>query len=77
MPLTSKQIKFRIARNGTVTAETIGIEGPSCIEWVPIIEQLLDAKVIDSTLTPEYFVSEETLTLSPFNIQRNQTDKEK
>jgi hypothetical protein len=54
----TKQIKLRIYPDGFVQAEVEGIKGKKCTEYIGIIEELLDAKVVDSEYTSEYYESE-------------------
>jgi hypothetical protein len=54
----TKQIKLRIYPDGIVQAEVAGIKGKKCTEYIGIIEKLLDAKVVDSEYTSEYYERE-------------------
>jgi hypothetical protein len=49
-----KEITLRIRRDGSVEAETHGIKGRACLDWIGVLEQLLDAKTVDSSFTAEY-----------------------
>ena len=53
-----KKIQIRIFPDGTVQAEVDGIKGKTCRNYIKIIEELLEAKTIDSNYTPEYYESE-------------------
>ncbi|MBU3130637.1 DUF2997 domain-containing protein [Clostridium tagluense] len=54
----TKQIKLRIYPDGIVQGEVEGIKGKKCTEYIGIIEKLLDAKVVDSEYTSEYYERE-------------------
>lgn len=54
----AEQIKIRIYPHGTVQAEVAGVKGKKCTNHIGIIEDLLNAKVIDSEYTPEYYEKE-------------------
>ncbi|MDU1322575.1 MAG: DUF2997 domain-containing protein [Clostridium botulinum] len=54
----TKQIKLRIYPDGIVQAEVEGIKGKKCTNYIGIIEELLEAKVVDSEYTPEYYEEE-------------------
>ncbi len=53
-----KKIQLRIYPDGTVRANVEGIKGKKCTDYIKIIEDILDAEVIDSEYTPEYYESE-------------------
>jgi hypothetical protein len=56
----AKRIQVQIFPDGRVQAETQGIKGKKCTEYIGLLEELLDAEAIDSEYTAEYYVSEET-----------------
>ena len=62
-----EQLKIRIFPDGQIQAETSGIKGKACTDYVKVLEKLLIAKVVESTYTEEYYqiwsqeVSENTL----------------
>ncbi len=53
-----KKIQIRIAEDGKFYAETLGIKGDSCLSYIKMLEELLDAEVVDSTFTEEYHETE-------------------
>lgn len=53
-----KKIQLRIYPDGTVQANVEGIKGKKCTDYIKIIEDILEAEVIDSEYTPEYYESE-------------------
>ncbi len=58
----SKQIKLKILPDGQVQAEVLGIPGKQCTDYISILEQLLDAEVIDSERTHEYYLEASEMT---------------
>lgn len=52
-----KQIQIRILPNGKVESRTINIKGKTCLNYVEPLEALLDAKIVDSEFTNEYYES--------------------
>lgn len=50
-----KQIKIRIYPDGKIESQTVNIKGKSCLKYIQSLESLLDAKVIDSKFTIEYY----------------------
>lgn len=53
-----KSIKIEIFSDGTIQAETKGIKGKKCLDYIKILEEILEAKTTDSDRTPEYYVKE-------------------
>ncbi len=51
----SKTITIRLARGGLVEAETHGLKGPECLPYIHALQELLQAEVIDSRFTEEYY----------------------
>lgn len=50
----TEQIVVRIARDGAIHAETIGLKGPTCLEAIGLLEELLEAQTVASNFTSEY-----------------------
>jgi len=50
-----KKIQLRIYPDGTVKASVEGVKGKKCTDYIKIIEDILEAEVIDSEYTPEYY----------------------
>ena len=57
-----KKINLRIYPNGTVEAETDGIKGKACLDYISILESLTGATTVDSDFTAEYYENENRLT---------------
>ncbi len=53
--MTRPGVRLRIGRDGQVSAETIGLTGEACLDVVPLVEQLVAARVVDSHYLPEFF----------------------
>lgn len=49
-----QQIIVRIAPDGAIQAETRGIKGPACMNYIEILEDMLDATTVSSAFTSEY-----------------------
>lgn len=56
--MNDKKIQIKITEDGEVRAETIGIKGKDCLEYIKLLEELLDAETVDSNYTEEYFQME-------------------
>lgn len=60
-----RQIKLKLFPDGQVQAEVLGFQGKKCTDYISILEQLLDAEAIDSQRTPEYYLEDPVVILSP------------
>ena len=49
-----EQVFVRVAADGTISAGTAGMKGPRCLDYVAVLEELLDATTTSSAFTPEY-----------------------
>ena len=58
-----KQIQIRIYPNGQIQAETHGIKGKQCLNYINKIEQMANARIDDSDFTKEYYETEEQLVV--------------
>ena len=59
-----KRIKVRIFPDGRVQAETHGVKGKACTNYIAILEYLLNAETVDSSYTPEYIEVEQNQELA-------------
>ncbi|MEV4539466.1 DUF2997 domain-containing protein [Asanoa sp. NPDC049518] len=48
------KITVLVAPDGTVTAETQGIHGPACLDYIAVLEDLLDATTVSSAHTADF-----------------------
>ena len=60
----AKQIKIRIYPDGKIESQTQNIKGKACLKYIQPLEQLLEAQVIDSQFTSEYYENEITQSVS-------------
>ncbi|MDY7224438.1 DUF2997 domain-containing protein [Halalkalibacterium halodurans] len=56
--MDKKKLQIRITEDGEIFAETLGIKGKECLEYIQLLEELLDAETVDSNFTHEYYESE-------------------
>lgn len=52
------KIIIKIKPNGEIAAETKGIKGKKCKDYLEIMSKFLDAKIVDSSYTKEYYEEE-------------------
>ncbi len=50
-----KQIKIRIYPDGKIESQTVNTKGKSCLKYIQPLESLLEAKIVDSEFTHEYY----------------------
>lgn len=51
----AKQIKIRIFPDGSVQAITENIKGKQCLQYIQPLEKALEARVVDSEFTKDYY----------------------
>lgn len=51
----AKKLEIEILANGQMKAEVKGFKGKECVKYIEILEELLDAQVVDSDYTDEYY----------------------
>lgn len=55
----NKKIQIRIFPDGTIQADIHGIKGERCTDYIKILEDILEAKTVDSDYTPEFYQSDD------------------
>jgi len=50
-----KQLKIRLFPDGQIQAETNGIKGEACTDYIKTLEKLLNAQTVESVFTKEYY----------------------
>jgi len=58
----SRRIAVTINKDGSIKAETLGIKGKTCLDYVPVLEELLDAETLQSAFTADYEATDEQAT---------------
>ena len=62
-----KKIKLRIYTDGKVEAETNGVKGKACLDYISILESLTGATTVDSDFTAEYYETENRIDTTVMN----------
>lgn len=70
-----EKLIVKINPDGTISVETIGIKGKKCKDYMNIMEELLNSKIIDSSYTEEYYEEEEEVTTNQNINSRILTDE--
>lgn len=52
--MAQKQLVVQVRADGTVAAETINMQGEECLDYIAVLEDLLDAQTTASTFTAAY-----------------------
>ncbi|MDR1630657.1 MAG: DUF2997 domain-containing protein [Oscillospiraceae bacterium] len=65
-----EQLQIRIYADGKIDAKTLGVKSAKCTDYIKTLEKLLDAKVIESAFTEEYYQSQ-TQEVSETMIQQD------
>ncbi len=61
--MTQKKLSINVDPDGNIKAETLGIHGSKCLDYVSVLEDLLDAQSIESKFTADYLkVESEIIT---------------
>jgi len=68
-----QKVKIRIKPDGTIEAETQGIKGKACTDYIKILEEMLEAKTVESEYTSEFYEQEQVM----INQQQVNTIKQK
>lgn len=56
--MIQRRLQINVDPDGNIKAETLGIHGPKCLDYVAILEDLLDAQSVESKFTADYTKSE-------------------
>ncbi len=48
------RVEISVAADGSIRAHTVGVKGPDCLDYLPLLEDLLGAQTVRSAFTPEY-----------------------
>jgi len=54
----TKKIIIEIDNEGYVKAEITGAKGAACKEYITLVEEIVNGKVVDEELTAEYYQQE-------------------
>ncbi len=57
-----KRIRIDVSPDGNIKAETLGIYGQKCLDYVAVLEDMLEAEAIQSDFTGDYSISAEQIT---------------
>ena len=56
--MTQKRLQINVDSEGNIKAETLGIHGSKCLDYVSVLEDLLDAQSVESKFTADYIKEE-------------------
>lgn len=55
----NKKIRFEITSDGKIFAKTIGMDDERCLDYIEVMERILNAETIDSEYTDEFLYAQE------------------
>ncbi len=65
------RVVVRVTPDGTISAETMGIKGPKCLDYVAVLEDLLEATTTSSAFTAEYSETAQLSATATYDEARN------
>ena len=66
----AKKLKIKLFPDGTIQVETLGIKGKKCEDYIPLIEELTNAKVVSKSYTKEYEELEDNICIREDNKEK-------
>jgi hypothetical protein len=60
----ARYLRVQIFADGRIEALVHGIKGKKCTDYLPVLEELMDAVTIDSDYTAEYYEVEQVQEIS-------------
>lgn len=48
------RVTVTTGKDGSISAETHGVTGSKCLDYIPLLEDLLDAETVTSEFTEDY-----------------------
>lgn len=67
-----QQLRIEIADDGSIHVKTIGMDDERCLDYVPLLEKVLDAETVHSEFTEE-FLRAQQYSKDHVNIEEQQT----
>ncbi|MGH3908989.1 MAG: DUF2997 domain-containing protein [Pseudonocardiaceae bacterium] len=64
------RLVVRVAVDGTINAETHNVTGPACLEYISLLEDILEADTTSSAYTADYTRSASVATTEARNELR-------
>lgn len=55
----AKRVIISIDRKGLVNAEISGVKGKKCTDYISLLEDILEGKVVEQEFTQEYYQEQE------------------
>jgi hypothetical protein len=68
-----KRVTIRICPDGTVKADVTGFVGRSCADYIRVLEDMLDAEVVDSAPTAEYYLDNTIASVESDSVRSEQS----
>jgi hypothetical protein len=65
------QIVVTVRSDGAVSAETRGILGERCLDYIAVLEDLLEARTVQSAYTADWARTDVTVRQEDRNVERS------
>lgn len=67
--MSNAKIKITISPNGEIKMHTEGIKGKSCEQYIKVLEELADVKIVKKEYTSEYYEEQQSEIIISDNNQ--------
>jgi hypothetical protein len=67
----AKQVRIQLFPDGHVQADLHGFIGPKCTDYIRMLEEMLDARTVDSDYKPDYFTTEQAREIQPQQLKNS------
>ncbi|MBM7553229.1 DUF2997 domain-containing protein [Thalassobacillus pellis] len=69
-----KRIRLVINKDGTISADTINVFGKECLKYMEMLEELLEAEIIDSDYKEEFYQKQSEINVSIEHLNYRRED---
>lgn len=67
--MSNAKIKITISPNGEIKMQTEGVKGKSCEQYIKVLEELADVKIVKKEYTSEYYEEQQSEIMISDNNQ--------
>ena len=68
----SKKLIISIDKNGFVNAEVTGAKGKKCLDYIALLENILEGKMVSQEYTQEYYEQQALLNVVEQHLKTEQ-----
>lgn len=70
--MTSHELEITVRADGSIKATTHHVTGSGCLDYIAVLEDLLDAQTIDSAYTQDFVGSSARESVPDVEVQQEQ-----